>query len=58
MLDKLSLWRKHSDLESVRAPHLLDRLPEAEEKFWRAFWSDVEQLERDVRAQIARNKSR
>lgn len=58
LVDKLSQWRKHADLASVREPNSLDRLSEAEKKSWLAFWSDVDRLERDVRAQIASNKSR
>jgi hypothetical protein len=41
---KLEFWKKHRDLNEVRDPEGLARLPEAERKDWQAFWAEVDAL--------------
>jgi serine/threonine-protein kinase len=40
----LAHWQADTDLEGIRGPDALDRLPSAERQEWQAFWNDVNEL--------------
>ncbi|MFI5457673.1 MAG: tetratricopeptide repeat protein [Isosphaerales bacterium] len=40
----LNHWKQDNDLAGIREAGALAKLPEAEQKEWRAFWADVEAL--------------
>jgi hypothetical protein len=45
---RLTHWRRDPDLESVRDPAALDRLPDNERAAWQALWRDVDELAKRV----------
>jgi tetratricopeptide (TPR) repeat protein len=45
---RLTHWRRDSDLASVREPAALDRLPENERAAWQALWRDRDELAQRV----------
>ena len=54
----LAHWKVDADLAGIRDPEALSKLPEAEQKSWRALWADVEGLFTRALSRTPRDASR
>jgi tetratricopeptide (TPR) repeat protein len=55
---RLVHWQKDADLDSIRDPRVLARLPEDERKAWRDLWNEVDRLLRSVKGTGAPDAAR